>query len=495
MEEVIQRLLRPGQAEGIFAGWEETMIWSCLEGVMGDIYADDQNNPTCAVALLADFAFYGGKASGELVRFWPEGNERKKILMVPQNEEWASLIEMVYGKRAKKVIRYSVKKEPEVFDRERLRLAAESLHAESRSNILDETTPNESGENRHNAGYELKGIDQEIYAYARNQSWCRDWVSQFDTWEQYHRLGLGVAALKDGIPVAGASSYTRYKNGIEIQIDTHPDYRRQGLGYACGAKLILDCLSRGLYPSWDAHNLWSLGLAEKLGYHRGEEYAAYEVEPASEKMKRNYQKELDEIIAKHQKAGEVPTLLLHSCCAPCSSYVLEYLSEYFAITVFYYNPNIYPDEEYYKRVEEQKQFIERFPARHPIQFMEGSFDKERFYETAKGMEEEPEGGKRCFHCYELRLREAAKLASERGMDYFTTTLSISPLKNAGKLNEIGQKLEEEYGVKYLTSDFKKKDGYKRSVELSREYDMYRQDYCGCVFSMRQRQREQAVKTR
>lgn len=474
MEEVIQRLLRPGQAERIFAGWEETMIWSCLEGVMGDIYADDQNNPTCAMALLADFAFYGGKASQELVEFWPQGNERKEILLVPQNAEWASLIEKVYGQRAKKMVRYSVKKEPEVFDKEKLLAVVESFCI---------------GEGKKQAAaYELKLIDKEIYEWARNQSWARDWVAQFDTWEQYEKLGLGVAILKDGVPVAGASSYIRYKNGIEIQIDTHPDYRRQGLGYACGAKLILECLDRGLYPSWDAHNLWSLGLAEKLGYHRGGEYVAYGVK--LEKINRNYQKELEKIIAQHQKNGEAPTLLLHSCCAPCSSYVLEYLSDFFQITVFYYNPNIYPDEEYYKRVKEQKDFIEKFPARHPIQFLEGSFDKERFYETVQGMEEEPEGGKRCFHCYELRLREAAKLALERGMDYFTTTLSISPLKNAGKLNEIGQKLEEEYGIKYMTSDFKKKDGYKRSVELSREYDMYRQDYCGCVFSMRQRQREQ-----
>lgn len=204
---------------------------------------------------------------------------------------------------------------------------------------------------------------------------------------------------------------------------------------------------------------------------------------------------METIIMKHQKKQEVPTLFLHSCCAPCSSYVLEYLSEYFRITVFYYNPNIYPDEEYDKRVEEQKAFIERFPAKYPIQFVEGNFDKERFYEMAKGLEDVPEGGERCFGCYELRLREAAEYARERNMDYFTTTLSISPLKNAKKLNEIGQALEQEYGVRYLVSDFKKKNGYKRSVELSKEYDMYRQDYCGCVFSKRQKEREQSEKVK
>lgn len=200
-------------------------------------------------------------------------------------------------------------------------------------------------------------------------------------------------------------------------------------------------------------------------------------------MNINYQKELETIIAKHQRAGEIPTLFLHSCCAPCSSYVLEYLSDYFYITVFYYNPNIYPDEEYFKRVEEQKQFIKCFPAKYPIQFVEGRFDKERFYQMAKGLEHVPEGGERCFRCYELRLREAAAYASSHHMDYFTTTLSISPLKNAQKLNEIGLALAEEYGVNYLVSDFKKKNGYKRSVELSREYGMYRQDYCGCVYSI------------
>ncbi len=206
-------------------------------------------------------------------------------------------------------------------------------------------------------------------------------------------------------------------------------------------------------------------------------------------LKRNYQKELEDIIAMHQSAGETPTLFLHSCCAPCSSYVLEYLSQYFKITVFYYNPNIYPDEEYYKRVEEQKRFIEVFPAKNKIEFLEGNFDKERFYEMAKGLENLPEGGERCFKCYRLRLEESVRLAKKYSMDYFTTTLSISPLKNAQKLNEIGLELAEEYGVKYLVSDFKKKNGYKRSTEISKEYNMYRQDYCGCVFSKREREKE------
>lgn len=195
---------------------------------------------------------------------------------------------------------------------------------------------------------------------------------------------------------------------------------------------------------------------------------------------------MENIIDGHKRAGEVPSLFLHSCCAPCSSYVLEYLSEYFKITVFYYNPNIYPDSEYYKRVEEQKYFIEVFPAKNKINFLEGNFDKDRFYEISKGFENIPEGGERCFRCYELRLEETARLAAENHMDYFTTTLSISPLKNADKLNEIGQKIADKYGISYLFSDFKKKNGYKRSTELSKEYNMYRQDYCGCVFSLKER---------
>ena len=151
----------------------------------------------------------------------------------------------------------------------------------------------------------------------------------------------------------------------------------------------------------------------------------------------NYQKELDKVIESLSQQEKIPTLLLHSCCAPCSSYVLEYLSNYFGITVFYYNPNIYPDEEYEMRVREQQRFIREFPAKHPIDFIEGAYDKERFYEMARGLEAVPEGGQRCFQCYELRLREAGELAKARGFDYFTTTLSISPMKNAEKLNEIG----------------------------------------------------------
>ncbi len=210
-------------------------------------------------------------------------------------------------------------------------------------------------------------------------------------------------------------------------------------------------------------------------------------------MKLNYQRVLEKTIEENQKEGKIPRLLLHSCCAPCSSYCIEYLSNYFRITIFYYNPNIYPEEEYRKRVEEQKEFIRRFPAKYEVSFIEGQYDKERFYEMARGLEEVREGGERCFRCYEMRLREAAEMAREQGMDYFTTTLSISPLKNAAKLNEIGGNLEQEYGIRYLYSDFKKKGGYQRSVAISNEYGMYRQDYCGCIFSKRQREEEKKAR--
>ena len=198
----------------------------------------------------------------------------------------------------------------------------------------------------------------------------------------------------------------------------------------------------------------------------------------------NYQKELDKIIAEHEKAGEVPKLFLHSCCAPCSSYCLEYLSRYFHITDFYYNPNITDEEEYIKREEELGKLIREQPHLYEVQFVRGKYEPDRFFEISRGLEDCPEGGERCFRCFELRLSETARIAAQGGYDYFTTTLTISPLKNAQKLNEIGMRLAKEYGVKWLPSDFKKKSGYLRSIELSKDYGLYRQDYCGCVYSMR-----------
>ena len=200
--------------------------------------------------------------------------------------------------------------------------------------------------------------------------------------------------------------------------------------------------------------------------------------------RRNYQRELEAVIKENESKSRVPRLLLHSCCAPCSSYVLEYLSDYFEITVFYYNPNISPAEEYEKRAAEQQHLIRELPAKHPIHLVVGAYEPERFYAVSRGLEQVPEGVERCFRCFRLRLEEAAKMAAEGGFDYFATTLTISPLKNAQKLNEIGEELSELYKVEHLPSDFKKKNGYKRSVELSALYGLYRQNYCGCVFSKR-----------
>ncbi len=202
-------------------------------------------------------------------------------------------------------------------------------------------------------------------------------------------------------------------------------------------------------------------------------------------MNRNYQKELDGILESVKGQDKPKTLFLHSCCAPCSSYVLEYLATYFAITVFYYNPNISEDREYRKRVEEQKRLILAYNEKEghfPIQMVEGDYDTHLFYDAVKGYEHCGEGSERCFRCFEMRLRETVRLAEEGSFDYVATTLTISPLKNAAKLNEIGERLTEKTNCAWLPSDFKKKNGYKRSIELSAEYALYRQNFCGCAFS-------------
>lgn len=205
-------------------------------------------------------------------------------------------------------------------------------------------------------------------------------------------------------------------------------------------------------------------------------------------QKINYQKLLDKItdkISKESAAGIAhPTLFLHACCAPCSSYVLEYLTNFFNISIFYYNPNITPETEYKKRVHELQRFIHEAGYEKQITFIEGDYNPQVFFEMAKGMEDLPERGQRCYHCYALRMEEAAKKASEVGADYFTTTLSISPHKNAQWINEIGEALSKKYGVAHLPSDFKKKSGYLRSIALSEQYHLYRQNYCGCIFSKR-----------
>ena len=224
--------------------------------------------------------------------------------------------------------------------------------------------------------------------------------------------------------------------------------------------------------------------------------------------KRNYSKELESQIEVFQKNGEYPKLLLHACCAPCSSYCLEYLREYFDITVFFYNPNITSEGEYSKRVIEEKRLIDEYNRQiqendfegmnsdsnaRKISILEGDYDPKVFYEVTRGMEDLKEGGERCRKCFELRLNETARVAKEKGFDFFTTTLTISPLKNADVLNEVGEKAAKEIGASFLPSDFKKKNGYKRSIELSHKFDLYRQDFCGCSFSKAQREKEKCEK--
>ena len=199
-------------------------------------------------------------------------------------------------------------------------------------------------------------------------------------------------------------------------------------------------------------------------------------------MAENYQLKLDKELERITAEGRVPRLLLHVCCAPCSSYVLEYLSRYFDITVCFYNPNISPKSEYDYRAQELTRLTREMPLPHPVLCRIADYDPAAFAAIAKGLENESEGGERCTACYRLRLTETAKIAASEGFDYFTTTLSISPLKDAVRLNTIGGELSQKYGVPYLYSDFKKREGYKRSIQLSAEHNLYRQDYCGCAFS-------------
>lgn len=199
-------------------------------------------------------------------------------------------------------------------------------------------------------------------------------------------------------------------------------------------------------------------------------------------VNKNYQKELEKIIAHLDKCKKV---FMHSCCAPCSSYCMEYLRQYFDLTVFYYNPNIMQETEYRKRVEEQQRLVNCYNQKqglNQISFLEGTYDPENYLSAVKGMEDAPERGPRCTECFRLRLEETAKVAKQMGMDYFTTTLTISPLKNAQLINQLGNEIGEKVGIPFLPSDFKKNGGYLRSIELSKEYDLYRQNYCGCDFS-------------
>ena len=199
-------------------------------------------------------------------------------------------------------------------------------------------------------------------------------------------------------------------------------------------------------------------------------------------MKKNYQIEFDKIIQETEKSDVLPTLLLHSCCAPCSSHVLSLLTSIFSVTVFYYNPNIFPKDEYEHRKNEQLRYIAAVSFDNPVSVLDCDYESDLFSVFVKGLESEPEGGARCVKCFELRLEKTASEAAKSGFSFFSSTLTVSPHKNAGQINTIGESLQARYGVKWLFSDYKKRDGYRHSVELSRQYELYRQSYCGCIFS-------------
>jgi len=239
----------------LFGEWEETLIWSCLQGMMGKLYADDLNHPTAAMAVLGDFTFFAGKPNIELVSYKPDWCKQDFMIMVPQNQDWQNAIVAFYKNKAKIVSRYAIKKEPDIFDMPKLEKAVSSLPKE----------------------YELRMIDEPLYHQCRAEAWSADLVSQFPNYEAYQKLGLGAVICQNNMIVSGASSYSRYREGIEIEIDTKEAYRQKGLAYVCGAKLILECLKRHLYPSWDAQNKFSVSLAKKLGYHYSHTYTAIEI--------------------------------------------------------------------------------------------------------------------------------------------------------------------------------------------------------------------------
>ena len=254
---MVYKVTQKQNAAPLFEGWDESMIWSCIQGVMGEMYADDPLHPKSAMVWLGDFCLFAGEPSQELVRFRLAHPKREFMIMIPQTEQWGKIIEYCYGVRAKKVTRYATKKERNCFDRAALQRMASRLSEK----------------------YSLRMIDRELFGLCSQIPWCEAFVEQFDDYAMYQKRGLGVMIFSGDEPVAGASSYSAFEGGIEIEIDTKAEWRRRGLATACGAKLILECLERGWYPSWDAQNPLSLALAEKLGYHFDREYTAYEIYP------------------------------------------------------------------------------------------------------------------------------------------------------------------------------------------------------------------------
>lgn len=252
---MIYKVTRPEQVKALWANWQESLVWGALQGVMGEIYAVEATEVKSSMIILGDFAYYTGEPNEELVRFKPDWCTQDFIILVPENEAWAQMIEQCYKERAKRVMRYAIKKEPGIFDREKLQQLAAAVPE----------------------GYEMRLIDEALYQHCRKEEWARDFVARYDSYELYEKIGLGVAVLKDGEMVAGVSSYSSFKEGIEIEIVTKKEHRRKGLATVCAARILLECMDRGWYPSWDAQNLWSVGLAKKLGYHYSHEYPAYEI--------------------------------------------------------------------------------------------------------------------------------------------------------------------------------------------------------------------------
>lgn len=251
----IYKIEETKRIEKLFENWEETMICSCLQGCMGGAWADNDLQPESAQIVIADFCFFAGKPNLELVLHKPEVYKSDFTIMVPQTNEWGALIEKAYQERSKKVTRYAIKKEPDAFEIEKLREIVNGV----------------------SEPFQIQLMNKNSYDQVIHNHWSRDLCLHFINYDNYKKYGLGAAITDNGIVVSGASSYTAYKEGIEIEIDTREDYRRKGLALACGAALILECLERGLYPSWDAQNKGSVALAEKLGYHFDKEYDAYEI--------------------------------------------------------------------------------------------------------------------------------------------------------------------------------------------------------------------------
>ncbi|MGI6010100.1 MAG: GNAT family N-acetyltransferase [Ruminococcus sp.] len=251
---MIRKLQNPGEAEKIFGNWPETILWSCLSGTMGAIYAPEGKNPRSAMAVLGDFCFLAGRPDRELVLYKEAWKEKTFMILIPENESWESILADCHRGKIRKITRYATKKDT-VFDKRRLEEALQSLPAD----------------------YEIRKIDGEIFRRCFREEWSRDLVSQFPDYGVYEKLGIGYVVVHGKEIVCGASSYSRYPGGIEIEIDTKERWRRKGLAYVCGARLIMACLERGLYPSWDAHSKVSLALAEKLGYQFSHAYTAYEI--------------------------------------------------------------------------------------------------------------------------------------------------------------------------------------------------------------------------